>query len=134
LREWFRNNAKSKTTPGATSTSKAFARLLHQRARGIRDLKEIEVYSKSHYKTKVQPLVEDNVQENHLDSKMRIAIVQKYTNSCFAAETEDVKAEIREETAQINNARRLGDMSKTRTKEEIYRLVFFVMFCLCRTY
>ncbi|KAG1902459.1 uncharacterized protein F5891DRAFT_978758 [Suillus fuscotomentosus] len=122
LREWFRNNAKSKTTPGATSTSKALAQLLCQRARGVRDLKEIEVYSKLHYKMKMQPLVEDNVQENHLDSKKRIAIVQKVTNSCFATESEDVKAEIHEETTWINSARRL-DMSKTRTKEEIYRAI-----------
>ncbi|KAG1722796.1 uncharacterized protein EDB91DRAFT_1255913 [Suillus paluster] len=102
LREWFRNNTKS------------------QHARGVCDLKEIEVYSKSHYKTKIQPLVEDNVQENHLDSKKRIAVVQKYTNSCFAAEPEDVKAEICEETTQINTARRLASVvSKTHTKEEI---------------
>ncbi|KAG2135240.1 hypothetical protein DEU56DRAFT_913356 [Suillus clintonianus] len=124
LREWFRNNGKSKTTPGTTSTGKALARLLGQRARGVHDLKEIEVYSKSHYKTKIQPLVEDNVNENHLDPKKRIAVVQKYTNRCFAAEPEYVKAEIREETTRINTARRLASVvSQTRTKEEIYHAI-----------
>ncbi|KAG1844601.1 hypothetical protein F4604DRAFT_1689053 [Suillus subluteus] len=124
LREWFRNNAKSKTTPGSTSTSKAFAHLLGQRARGVRDLKDIEVYSKAYYKKKIQPLVEDDVLENQLNSKKRIGVVQKHTNSCFAAESEEVKAEIREETARINASRKLGSIvSDARTKEEIYRAI-----------
>ncbi|KAG1872267.1 hypothetical protein F4604DRAFT_1925887 [Suillus subluteus] len=124
LREWFQNNAKSKTTPGSTSTSKAFAHLLGQRARGVRDLKDIEVYSKAYYKKKIQPLVEDDVLENQLDSKKRIGVVQKHTNSCFAAESEEVKAEIREETARINASRKLGSIvSDARTKEEIYRAI-----------
>ncbi|KAG0697142.1 hypothetical protein DFH29DRAFT_878909 [Suillus ampliporus] len=124
LREWFRNNGKSKTTPGNTSTSKAFAHLLGQRACGVRDLKEIEVYSKIYYKTKIQPLVQDDIQENQLDPKKRIGIVQKYTNSCFAAESEEVKGKIREETARINASRRLGGIvSDKRTKEEIYRAI-----------
>ncbi|KAG0704701.1 hypothetical protein DFH29DRAFT_997396 [Suillus ampliporus] len=124
LREWFRNNAKSKTTPGNTSTGKALAQLLGQRARGIRDLKEIEVYSKTHYKVKIQPLVEDDIQENQLDLKQRIGVVQKYTNSCFAAESEEVKADIREEMTRINAARRLlSIVSDKCTKEEIYRAI-----------
>ncbi|KAG2739487.1 hypothetical protein P692DRAFT_20881704 [Suillus brevipes Sb2] len=124
LREWFRNHAKSKTTLGNTSTSKAFAQLLGQRTRGVRDLKDIEVYSKTHYKTKIQPLVEDDIEQNQLDSKKRIGVVQKYLNTCFAAESEDVKAGIREETARINASRRFGGIgSGERTKEEIYRAI-----------
>ncbi|KAG2156993.1 hypothetical protein DEU56DRAFT_905670 [Suillus clintonianus] len=124
LREWFWNHAKSKTTLGNTSTSKAFAQLLGQRARGVRDLKDIEVYSKTHYKTKIQSLVEDDIQQNQLDSKKRIGVVQKYTNTCFAAESEEVKAEIHEETARINASRRLGGIGPgKRTKEEIYRAI-----------
>ncbi|KAG2096704.1 uncharacterized protein F5147DRAFT_656516 [Suillus discolor] len=124
LKEWFRNNAKSKTTPSSTSTSKAFAQLLGQRARSVRDLKDIEVYSRTYYKMKVQPLVEDDIQENQLDAKNRIAIVQKHIHNCFEAEPEEVKAEIREEAAKINASRRLGSIvSDTRTKEEIYRAI-----------
>ncbi|KAG0703199.1 hypothetical protein DFH29DRAFT_874603 [Suillus ampliporus] len=108
-------------TPGNTSTSKALVQLLSQRSRGIRNLKDIEVYLKAHYKEKIQPLVEEDVQENQLDSKQRISVVRKYTNRCFAAESEEVKAEIHEETTRINAARRLGNIvSDKRTKEEIY--------------
>ncbi|KAG1726206.1 hypothetical protein EDB19DRAFT_1833505 [Suillus lakei] len=89
LREWFWNNAKSKTTPGTTSTGKALAQLLGQCARGVRDLKEIEVYSKSHYKTKIQPLVEDNVHEKgphvrrgYHDSKYLVPF-EKHLRSVF---------------------------------------------------
>ncbi|KAG1821440.1 hypothetical protein DFJ58DRAFT_849987 [Suillus subalutaceus] len=120
LKEWFRNNAKSKTTPSNMSTSKAFAQLLGQCTRGVRNLKDVEVYSKTYYKTKVQPLVKDEVQENKLDAKKRIAVVQKHTTNCFVAESEEVKAEIREETMQINTSRKLGIVSDERTKEEIY--------------
>ncbi|KAG2743662.1 hypothetical protein P692DRAFT_20878490 [Suillus brevipes Sb2] len=124
LKEWFRNNAKSKTTPGSTSTSKALAQLLGQRARGLCDLKDSEVYSRTYYKTKVQPLVKDDIQENQLDAKNRIAIVQKHVHQCFEAEPEEVKAEIRKEAARINASRKLGSVfSDRRTKEEVYRAI-----------
>ncbi|KAG1816302.1 hypothetical protein DFJ58DRAFT_850454 [Suillus subalutaceus] len=127
LKEWFWNNAKSKTTPGNTSMSKAFAQLLGQCARGICDLKDIEVYSRTYYKMKVQPLVDGNIQENQLNAKNQIAIMQKHVHNCFEAEPEEVKAEIREEAAKINASRRLGSIiSDTRTKEEIYRIFFFL--------
>ncbi|KAG1728676.1 hypothetical protein EDB19DRAFT_1832683 [Suillus lakei] len=48
LQEWFWNNSKGKTTPGSSSTGKALSALLGQHARGTRDLKEVEVYSKLH--------------------------------------------------------------------------------------
>ncbi|KAG2366252.1 hypothetical protein BDR07DRAFT_1480303 [Suillus spraguei] len=117
LREWFQNHTKSKTTLGNTSTSKAFAQLLGQRAHGIHDLKDVEVYSKTHYKTKIQSLVKDNIQQNQLDSKKRIGIVQKYTNTCFVAESEEVKVEIHEETTWINASRRLGGIGSAATKK-----------------
>ncbi|KAG1887398.1 uncharacterized protein F5891DRAFT_988465 [Suillus fuscotomentosus] len=70
LREWFRNNSKGKTTPGSSSTGKALSALLGQRARGTRNLKEVEVLS----------------------------AVRQHTTDCFADESDEVKKEIREET------------------------------------
>ncbi|KAG1735549.1 hypothetical protein EDB19DRAFT_1910621 [Suillus lakei] len=102
LREWFWNHTKGKTTLGNMSTSKAFAQPW------------ASVLA-------IQSLVKDNIQQNQLDLKKRIGIVQKYTNTCFAAELEEVKAEIHEETTRINASRRLGGIgSGKRTKEEIY--------------
>lgn len=124
MREWFRNNTKGKTTPGGTSTSKILTTLLGQRARGTRDLKEVEVYSQIHYESKVKPLVSDNIKENNLvlpDQKLRA--IRQHTSECFANESEDVKDEVRDETVRINAARKLGSVvaGQDRTKEEIYR-------------
>ncbi|KAG1758271.1 hypothetical protein EDD22DRAFT_957070 [Suillus occidentalis] len=126
LREWFRNNTKGKTTPGGTSTSKILTTLLGQRARGTRDLKEVEVYSQIHYESKVKPLVSDNIKENNLvlpDQKLRA--IRQHTSECFANESEDVKDEVRDETVRINAARKLGSVvaGQDRTKEEIYRAI-----------
>lgn len=54
--------------------------------------------------------------------------MQKYINSCFAAESEDVKAAICEETAWINASRRLGGIGSGEcTKEELYQFVYFLL-------
>lgn len=124
MREWFRNNTKGKTTPGGTSTSKILSTLLGQRARGTRDLKEVEVYSQIHYESKVKPLVSDDIKENNLvlpDQKLRV--IWQHTSECFANESEDVKDEVRDETVWINAARKLGSVvvGQDQTKEEIYR-------------
>ncbi|KAG1797310.1 uncharacterized protein HD556DRAFT_1440866 [Suillus plorans] len=126
LREWFRNNTKGKTTPGGTSTSKILSTLLGQRARGTRDLKEVEVYSQIHYESKVKPLVSDDIKENNLvlpDQKLRA--IRQHTSECFANESEDVKDEVHDETVRINAARKLGSVAvgQDLTKEEIYRAI-----------
>lgn len=123
MREWFRNNSKGKTTPGGSSTGRALSVLLGQRARGTRDLKEIEVYSKLHYKSKVKPLVSDTLRNNDVQPTQRLSTVRQHTTECFADESEEVKQEILEETAHLNAARRLGDVEgqHPRTKEEVYR-------------
>ncbi|KAG2047000.1 hypothetical protein BDR06DRAFT_1014254 [Suillus hirtellus] len=112
LREWFQNNTKGKTTPGGTSTSKILSTLLGQRARGTRDLNEVEVYSQIHYESKVKPLVSDNIKENNLvlpDQKLHA--IRQHTSECFANESEDVKDEVQDETVQINAARKLGSVA-----------------------
>ncbi|KAG1843552.1 hypothetical protein F4604DRAFT_1689432 [Suillus subluteus] len=125
LREWFRNNSKGKTTPGGSSTSRALSVLLGQRAQGTRDLKEIEVYSKLHYESKVKPLVSDALKNNDVQPTQRLSTVRQHTTECFADESEEVKQEIREETAHLNAARRLGDVEgqHPRTKEEVYQTI-----------
>ncbi|KAG1898333.1 uncharacterized protein F5891DRAFT_981972 [Suillus fuscotomentosus] len=125
LWEWFRNNSKGKTTPGGSSTGRALSVLLGQRARGTRDLKEIEVYSKLHYESKVKPLVEDTLKNNIVQPTQRLSTVQLHTTECFAEESEEVKKEIREETVCLNASRRLGDVEgqHPRTKEEVYRTI-----------
>ncbi|KAG1885231.1 hypothetical protein F4604DRAFT_1918902 [Suillus subluteus] len=125
LREWFRNNSKGKTTPGSSSTGKALSALLGQRARGTRDLKEVEVYSKLHYESKVKPLVSDALKNNPVQPTQRLSAVRQHTTDCFADESEEVKNEIREETARLNAARRLGDVAgqNSRTKEEVYHAI-----------
>jgi hypothetical protein len=61
--------------------------------------------------------------------------VQKYLNTCFAAESKDMKVVICEENVWINASRRLGGIgSGERTKEEIYRFACFLLcfsFCGC---
>lgn len=123
MREWFRNNSKGKTTPGSSSTGKALSALLGQRARGTRDLKEVEVYSKLHYESKVKPLVSDALKNNPVQPTQRLSAVRQHTTDCFADESEEVKKEIREETVRLNAARRLGDVlgQDSRTKEEVYQ-------------
>jgi hypothetical protein len=125
LREWFRNNSKGKTTPasGGSSAGRALSVLLGQRARGTRDLKEIEVYSKLHYESKVKPLVSDTLKNNVVQPTQRLSTVRQHTAECFADESEEVKKEIREETVRLNASRRLGDVvgQHPRTKEEVYR-------------
>ncbi|KAG1903734.1 uncharacterized protein F5891DRAFT_1185371 [Suillus fuscotomentosus] len=125
LREWFRNNSKGKTTPGGSSTGRALSVLLGQRARGTRDLKEIEVYSKLHYESKVKPLVEDALKNNIVQPTQRLSTVRLHTTECFAEESEEVKKEIREETVRLNASRRLGNVEgqHPRTKEEVYRTI-----------
>ncbi|KAG2054497.1 hypothetical protein BDR06DRAFT_1007668 [Suillus hirtellus] len=125
LREWFRNNSKGKTTPGGSSTGRALSVLLGQRTRGTRDLKEIEVYSKLHYESKVKPLVEDALKNNIVQPTQRLSMVQLHTTECFAEESEEVKKEIREETVCLNASRRLGNVEgqHLRTKEEVYRTI-----------
>ncbi|KAG2738673.1 hypothetical protein P692DRAFT_201873792 [Suillus brevipes Sb2] len=90
LREWFRNNSKGKTTPGGSSTGRALSVLLGQRARGTRDLKEIEVYSKLHYESKVKPLVSDALKNNDVQPTQRLSTVRQHTTECFADESEEV--------------------------------------------
>ncbi|KAG1718277.1 hypothetical protein EDB19DRAFT_1906537 [Suillus lakei] len=127
LREWFRNNSKGKTTPasGGSSAGRALSVLLGQRARGTRDLKEIEVYSKLHYESKVKPLVSDTLKNNVVQPTQRLSTVRQHTAECFADESEEVKKEIREETVRLNASRRLGDVvgQHPRTKEEVYRTI-----------
>ncbi|KAG1841619.1 hypothetical protein C8R48DRAFT_679234 [Suillus tomentosus] len=125
LREWFRNNSKGKTTPGGSSTGKALSALLGQRARGTRDLKEVEVYSKLHYESKVKPLVCDALKKNLVQPTQRLSAVRQHTTDCFADESEEVKKEIREETVRLNAARRLGSVvgENLRTKEEVYHAI-----------
>ncbi|KAG1732167.1 hypothetical protein EDB19DRAFT_1912215 [Suillus lakei] len=124
LREWFRNNSKGKTTPasGGSSAGRALSVLLGQCARGTRDLKEIEVYSKLHYESKVKPLVSDTLINNVVQPTQRLSTVRQHTAECFADESEEVKKEIREETVRLNASRRLGDVvgQHPRTKEEVY--------------
>ncbi|KAG1835776.1 hypothetical protein F4604DRAFT_1944162 [Suillus subluteus] len=116
---------KGKTTPGGSSTSRALSVLLGQRARGTQDLKEIEVYSKLHYESKVKPLVSDTLKNNDVQPTQRLSTVRQHTTECFADESEEVKQEIREETACLSAARRLGDVEgqHPRTKEEVYRTI-----------
>ncbi|KAG1774230.1 hypothetical protein EV702DRAFT_1200480 [Suillus placidus] len=111
-----------KTTPGGNSTGRALSVLLGQRARGTQDLKEIEVYSKLHYESKVKPLVSDTLKTNDVQPTQRLSTVRQHTTECFADESEEVKKEIREETARLNAARRLGDVEgqHPRKKEEVY--------------
>ncbi|KAG1887677.1 hypothetical protein F4604DRAFT_1674861 [Suillus subluteus] len=125
LQEWFWNNSKGKTTPGSSSTSKALSALLGQRARRTQDLKEVEVYSKLHYESKVKPLVSDTLKNNPIQPTQRLSTVQQHTTDCFADELEEVKHEIQEETAHINAARRLGDVvgQSLRMKEEVYQAI-----------
>ncbi|KAG1897359.1 uncharacterized protein F5891DRAFT_982743 [Suillus fuscotomentosus] len=125
LQEWFQNNSKGKTTPGGSSTGRALSVLLGQRARGTRDLKEIEVYSKLHYESKVKLLVEDALKNNIVQPTQRLSMVRLHTTECFAEESEEVKKEIREETVCLNASRRLGDVEgqHPRTKEEVYRTI-----------
>ncbi|KAG1742208.1 hypothetical protein EDB19DRAFT_1907674 [Suillus lakei] len=125
LREWFQNNSKGKTTPGSSSTGKVLSALLGQCARGTRDLKEVEVYSKLHYESKVKPLVSDALKNNPIQPTQRLSAVQQHTTDCFADELEEVKKEIWEETACLNAARRLGDVvgQDSRTKEEVYHAI-----------
>ncbi|KAG1840003.1 hypothetical protein DFJ58DRAFT_845534 [Suillus subalutaceus] len=112
LREWFRNNTKGKTTPGGTSTSKILTTLLGQRARGTRDLKEVEFLTTSR-KTTLYYLIRSFV----LSGSTRANVLQ--------TESEDVKDEVRDETVRINAARKLGSVvaGQDRTKEEIYRAI-----------
>ncbi|KAG1878446.1 hypothetical protein C8R48DRAFT_768004 [Suillus tomentosus] len=126
LQEWFRNNTKGKTRPGGTLTSKVLSTMLGQRARGTRDLKEVEVYSQLHYESKVKPLVSEDIRENKLAlPDQRLCAVRHHTGECFAKESEDVKDEVRIETQRINTARKLGSVAAgdDRTKEEIYRAI-----------
>ncbi|KAG1859238.1 hypothetical protein F4604DRAFT_1930787 [Suillus subluteus] len=126
LQEWFRNNTKGKTRPGGTLTSKVLSTMLGQRARGTRDLKEVEVYSQLHYESKVKPLVSEDIRENKLAlPDQRLRAVRHHTSECFAKELEDVKDEVRVETQRINTARKLGSVAAgdDRTKEEIYRAI-----------
>lgn len=98
--------------------------MLGQRARGTRDLKEVEVYSQLHYESKVKPLVSEDIRENKLAlPDQRLRAVRHHTSECFAKESEDVKDEVRVETQRINTARKLGSVAAgdDRTKEEIYR-------------
>jgi len=96
--------------------------LLGQRARGTRDLKEVEVYSQLHYKSKVKPLVADNIKENNIEPNQKLRVVREHTSDCFVNESDEVKDEVRQETVRINAARRLGGVvGEKRTKEEIYR-------------
>ncbi|KAG0700260.1 hypothetical protein DFH29DRAFT_876687 [Suillus ampliporus] len=125
LQEWFRNNTKGKTRPGGTLTSKILSTMLAKRARGTRDLKEVEVYSQLHYESKVKPLVVDNIRENNLAlPDQRLRAVWHHTSECFVKEPEDVKDEVRIETQCINTARKFSVAAgDDRTKEEIYRAI-----------
>ncbi|KAG0692188.1 hypothetical protein DFH29DRAFT_882908 [Suillus ampliporus] len=92
---------------------------------GLRDLKEVEVYSKLHYESKVKPLVADALKNNPIQPTQRLSTVQQHTTDCFADELEDVKKEIQEETACLNAARRLGDVAgqNSRMKKEVYHAI-----------
>ncbi|KAG0693226.1 hypothetical protein DFH29DRAFT_881625 [Suillus ampliporus] len=125
LWEWFRNNSKGKTTPSGSSAGRALSVLLGQRMRGTRDLKEIEVYSKLHYESKVKLLVSDTLKNNVVQPTQRLSTVRQHTAECFVDESEEVKKEIREETVHLNASRRLGDVAgqHLRTKEEVYQTI-----------
>ncbi|KAG1841151.1 hypothetical protein DFJ58DRAFT_845137, partial [Suillus subalutaceus] len=87
--------------------------------------KRVEVYSKLHYESKVKPLVSDALKNNPVQPAQRLSAVRQHTTDCFADESEEVKKEIREETARLNAARRLGDVvgQDSRTKEEVYHAI-----------
>ncbi|KAG2045487.1 hypothetical protein BDR06DRAFT_978176, partial [Suillus hirtellus] len=100
LQEWFQNSTKGKTTPGGTSTSKILSMLLGQHARGTQDLDEVEVYLQIHYESKVKPLVSDDIKENNLVLPgQKLYAIQQHMSECFANESEDVKDEVQDETA-----------------------------------
>ncbi|KAG1826108.1 uncharacterized protein BJ212DRAFT_1295370 [Suillus subaureus] len=86
LWEWFQNNSKGKVAA-------------QQHAQGTQDLKEVEVYSKLHYKSKVKPLVSDALKKNLVQPTQRLSAVWQHTTDCFADESEEIKKEIWEETA-----------------------------------
>ncbi|KAG1795512.1 hypothetical protein EV424DRAFT_1560109 [Suillus variegatus] len=80
--------------------------LLGQHARGTRDLKEVEVYSKLHYESKVKPLVSDALKNNPVQPTQRLSAVQQHTTDCFVDESDEVKKEIREETDRIREQKK----------------------------
>ncbi|KAG2058064.1 hypothetical protein BDR06DRAFT_968982 [Suillus hirtellus] len=123
-KEWFQNNSKGKTIPGSSSTSKALSALLGQHVQGTQDHKEVEVYSKLHYESKVKPLVSDALKNNPVQPTQRLSTVWQHTTDCFADELDKVKKEIQEETIHLNAARRLGDVVRQdlQTKEEVYKV------------
>ncbi|KAG1767729.1 hypothetical protein EV702DRAFT_1050263 [Suillus placidus] len=78
-----------------------------------------------HYESKVKPLVSDTLKNNDVQPTQRLSTVRQHTTECFADESEEVKKEIREETARLNAAQRLGDVEgqHPRTKEKVYRTI-----------
>ncbi|KAH7903085.1 hypothetical protein BJ138DRAFT_1120749 [Hygrophoropsis aurantiaca] len=106
LKNWYRNNSRVKIT-GTNSTSKLLAKLLGQRAQGIRDLNQIEVYSKLHYEDKVKPIVESEMAaKKTVEAGERLACIKMVTAQMYKEEGEDVKAAVKAEMLRRNKERR----------------------------
>ncbi|KAH7904321.1 hypothetical protein BJ138DRAFT_1119526 [Hygrophoropsis aurantiaca] len=107
LKNWYRNNSRVKVTSGSNKTSKLLNKLLGQRAQGVRDLNQIEVYSKLHYEEKVKPMVENEISEKGLvDVGERLRCIKTLTAEMYKQEGEDVKASVKAEMIRRNEERK----------------------------
>ncbi|KAG5635684.1 hypothetical protein H0H81_010422 [Sphagnurus paluster] len=93
LHHWFNNNSqKQKTTKPATLS----INLNPPKEKTCR-LQIQEEYSKKYYRSKIQPLVKEEIEREKLTFKQTLAVIKKKTQEAFDAEPEELRQVIADE-------------------------------------